>query len=83
MDQDEYVRRAIRIAGEMKSLADDGETQARDSSCAVLFGVIRDCAYKIQGRAEREAEMHRLTGMWNEQREGPAREGRNLSGNGR
>lgn len=56
---DNYIRKAIELAGAMKSLADEGEAQAPDSGCAVLFGVIRDCAYSIQGRAEREEEMHR------------------------
>jgi hypothetical protein len=26
--------------------------------------VIRDCAYKIRGRAEQEREVHRLRGKW-------------------
>jgi hypothetical protein len=62
---DEYIRRAIRLAGDMKNLADEGEVQAKDTGCAVLFGVIRDCAYSIQGRAEQEAESHRVVGTCN------------------
>jgi predicted hydrolase (HD superfamily) len=58
-EPNEYVRKAIRLAAVMKNLADEGEVQAPDSGCAVLFGVIRDCAYKIQGRAEQEEDEHR------------------------
>jgi hypothetical protein len=65
-EPDEYIRRAIRLAGDMKNLADEGEVQAPDNSCAVLFGVVRDCAYRIQGRAEREEELHRATKVRNE-----------------
>ncbi len=68
-EKDEYIRRAMRLAEDMKSLADEGEIQAPDGSCAVLFGVIRDCAYNIQGRAEQEAENHLAIGNWNENRE--------------
>lgn len=59
-----YLRRAVGIAKDMKVLADEGEQQAPDNGCAVLFGVIRDCAYRIQGRAEDEEEVHRTMGNW-------------------
>lgn len=65
-EPNEYIKRALRLAGEMKTLADEGESQAPDSSCAVLFGVIRDCAYTIQGRAEKEETTHRVIGTWRE-----------------
>jgi hypothetical protein len=68
-DPNTNVRRAIELAGDMKNLADEGEVQAPDGGCAVLFGVIRDCAYRIQGRAEQEAEYHRVAGIWNEEGE--------------
>jgi len=45
-------------------LADQGEAHAHDDGCAVLAGVLRDCAYKIRGRAEQEREVHRLRGQW-------------------
>lgn len=62
----EYIRKAIRLAKDMKELADEGEVNSEDSSCAVLFGVVRDCAYRIEGRAEKEQESHRAMGMWDD-----------------
>jgi len=47
-------------------LADEGEASSRDDGCAVLYGVIRDCAYKIKGRAEREKEVHKVLGIWDD-----------------
>lgn len=69
-----YIRKAIELAKDMKELADVGEINSEDSSCAVLFGVVRDCAYRIEGRAEKEQESHRALGIWDD----PAGEGRVL-----
>ena len=53
-----YIRRAMRLASEMRGVADAGEIRCDDDSCAVLFGVIRDCAYTIRNRAELEIRLH-------------------------
>lgn len=58
--------RALEITHRMRKLADQGEADGCDDGCAVLFGVIRDCAFKIRGRAEHEIEMHRRRGRWDE-----------------
>ena len=47
-------------------LADDGDMDSEDDGCRVLYGVIRDCAYKIRAQAEREREEHRKKGTWDE-----------------
>lgn len=57
-----YLRRTLDLADEMKRLADEGEAEACDDSCAVLFGVVRDCAYKIESRAASEVVRHRAAG---------------------
>jgi len=54
-----FIRDALELARKLTILADDGEATSKDDGCAVLCGVIRDCAYKIRGRAEREREVHR------------------------
>ena len=56
----EYIQRALSMADQLRLLADDGETNCSDDGCAVLYGVIRDCAYRIKSRAEAEGEWHRL-----------------------
>lgn len=59
-----YIRRALRAACDLTALADEGEAATHDDGCAVLFGVIRDCAYKIRAQAERERRMREARGMW-------------------
>jgi len=61
-----YVRRALESARELIILADEGEAHASDDGCAVLFGVVRDCAYKIRTQAEREKENHQSAGAWDD-----------------
>jgi hypothetical protein len=58
------IEKSLAISRQLTILADQGEAQGHDDGCAVLVGVIRDCAYKIRGRAEQEREVHRLRGKW-------------------
>ena len=53
-------------------LADEGEAASKDDGCAVLYGIVRDCAYKIRNRAERERDVHKLIGIWDCPDEEPA-----------
>jgi hypothetical protein len=59
-----HIRETLDLARQLTVLADHGETDSRDDGCAVLYGVVRDCAYKIRGQAELEKERHKLRGMW-------------------
>ena len=60
MDQcDKHIRKALDLSEELISLADSGDAVRTDVGCGVLYGTIRDCAYKIQSLAEQELEKHR------------------------
>ncbi len=59
-----YVRQTLELVRKMIILADKGEMGCCDYSSTVLFGVVRDCAYKIKGRAEEERERLRIMGDW-------------------
>ena len=61
-----YVQEALEFARRLTILADEGEAATEDDSCAVLYGMICDCAYKIRCRAEREREAHIARGAWQE-----------------
>lgn len=61
-----HIVEALELACRLNLLADAGEEQAEDDSCAVLYGVIRDCAYRIRTRAEDERRNHLLQGRWDE-----------------
>ena len=60
----DHIREALELTRRLTILADEGEAASEDDGCAVLYGVIRDCSYKIRTRAEREREVHQARGMW-------------------
>ena len=66
LNPNDFVRQALDYARELIILADEGEAQCNDDGCAVLYGVVRDCAYKIRAEAEREKEAHKARGSWTE-----------------
>jgi len=59
-----FIKEALENARKLIVLADEGEAHCNDDGCAVLFGVIRDCAYKIRAEAEREKQVHISQGKW-------------------
>ena len=59
-----YVSGALELARQLTLLADEGELVCEDDGCAVLYGVVRDCAYKIRRRAEQERDMQKARGIW-------------------
>ena len=52
------ITRSLDLAKDMIMLANQGEADSTDDSCMTLYGVVRDCAYKIQSVAERERRFH-------------------------
>lgn len=48
----------------MLELAQDGDDQRLDTGCGVLYGVLRDYAYKIIQLAEAEKRAHEAKGFW-------------------
>ena len=48
-------------------LADKGDMQRKDAGCGVLYGIVRDSAYKMKEQAEKEIESHKKLGRWDEQ----------------
>lgn len=48
----------------MLELAQAGDDQRQDTGCGVLYGVMRDCAYKIIQLAEAEKRAHEAKGFW-------------------
>lgn len=56
--EDEMIKRTIEIAERLREIADEGDAVREDAGCGVLFGVVRDSAYKIKKMAEEELEVH-------------------------
>ena len=59
-----HIRESFSLVRNLTILADQGEADAQDDGCMVLYGVMRDCACKIRSQAEREKEAHIKKGVW-------------------
>jgi hypothetical protein len=55
---DENLRRTIRLTREMLALADEGDRDRLDASCGVIYGLMRDMAYRLRKTAEAECARH-------------------------
>ncbi len=64
---DENIMKTIMLADQMLVLADQGDAQSEDSGCGILYGILRDSAYKIQQLAEQEKQKHINKGWWRSQ----------------
>ena len=55
---EEHIKSALKLAQELILLADAGDAVRKDIGCGVLFGTLRDSAYKIQTLARQELQEH-------------------------
>lgn len=53
-DCEKYIERALTIADDLLALADAGDAEREDVEGGVLYGTLRDCAYKIRAVAQHE-----------------------------
>ena len=61
---DERIRETLALVDTMLDLADRGDAVREDNGCGVLYGVLRDSAFKIKKLAEDEKEAHKKKGWW-------------------
>lgn len=61
---DESIKKTLDLTENMLDLADKGDAVREDPGCGVLYGVLRDSAYKIRKLAEAEREAHIKKGWW-------------------
>ena len=61
---DESIQKVIELTDKMLNLSDEGDAGREDTNCGVLYGVIRDAAYRIKRMAEEEREAHIKKGWW-------------------
>jgi hypothetical protein len=60
----ENIKKTIAIADEMIGLSETGDADREDVGCGILYGILRDSAYKIKKTAEAEKEAHIKKGSW-------------------
>ena len=58
------IKETLELARQLIILADEGDAHSTDDGCRVLYGIVRDCAYRIRSEAERERESHKAQGRW-------------------
>jgi hypothetical protein len=51
----------------MLELADLGDEHREDTGCGILYGVLRDSAYKLKKLAEKEKAAHVKKGVWQDE----------------
>jgi hypothetical protein len=60
----ENIKRTIELADEMIGLSESGDADREDVGCGILYGILRDSAYKIKKTAEAEKMAHMKKGSW-------------------
>lgn len=60
----ESIKNTIAIAKTMLKIADEGDMVREDNGCGVLYGILRDAAFKIRKLAEAEKDIHIRKGWW-------------------
>lgn len=60
----ENLLKVSRLTKEMLALADEGDRDRNDDSCGILYGILRDMAYRLRSLVEVECEKHKAAGKW-------------------
>jgi len=60
----ENLLKVSRLTKEMLALADEGDRDRNDDSCGILYGILRDMAYRLRSLVENECEKHKAAGKW-------------------
>ncbi len=55
---DRCLEQTLELAEQMLRLADEGDALRQDPGCGVLYGMLRDSAYKLKQMAEAERRAH-------------------------
>ena len=58
------LKRTIQLTREMLALADEGDRDRNDDSCGILYGIMRDTAYRLRALAQQECDKHKSAGKW-------------------
>jgi len=64
---DYNIKRTLVLVEEMIEMANKGDIEREDTGCGILYGVLRDSAYKLKKLAENEKKQHIKKGWWKEE----------------
>jgi len=60
----ENIKTTLLLVKRMIALAEKGDAEREDVGCGILYGIVRDAAYKIKKVAESEKDVHIRKGKW-------------------
>ncbi len=63
---DTNINRTLKLVDEMIALADKGDVDREDVGCGIMYGILRDSAYRLKKIAEQEKKAHQQKGWWQE-----------------
>ena len=61
---DKSIQKTLEMVKTMLEVADRGDAVREDTGCGILYGVVRDSAYRIKKLAELEKAAHIKKGWW-------------------
>ena len=64
---DTNIKKTLQLVNTMIALADQGDIDREDTGCGILYGIMRDSAYKLKQVAEKEKRAHVDKGWWKEE----------------
>lgn len=59
-----HIQKTLKLVEDMIYLADQGDADREDNGCGILYGILRDSAYKLKKLAEEERLNHIHKGWW-------------------
>jgi len=64
---DKNIKSTLYLTEQMIELANIGDADREDTGCGIMYGILRDAAYKIKKLAEDEKSKHQQKGWWDEE----------------
>ena len=61
---DNNIKKTLQLTKEMILLADQGDAEREDTGCGIIYGIMRDSAFRIKELAEEERRKHKNKGWW-------------------
>jgi rubrerythrin len=66
---DRNIQETLLLADRMIDLANRGDQDREDAGCGIVYGILRDSAYKLKKVAEKEKKAHMRKGLWKQSRQ--------------
>ena len=58
------LQEILCLSDRLLALADQGDAIREDVGCGVLYGLVRDSAYKLRSHTQTEIDQHKRSGKW-------------------